>query len=79
MKPKYKLNDRVEYWVKVGKKREFRIGYIKAWSRTLFGYRYYICVGNSDREVDVVKPSRIWNITEYKGKQQTTRANKHDN
>lgn len=77
MEQKYKVNDRVEYWVKRGKKREFRIGYVKHYKRGLFGSWYYICVGNKDREVDKVRPKRIWRITDYQGKhvnkQQTNR------
>lgn len=64
-KTNYQTNDRVEYYVFRNKKKAHRIGYVKARKTTLFGVRYYVCVADHSREIDIVKASQIFGISDY--------------
>lgn len=62
----YKFNDRVDYYVYRGKKRLQRVGYVKAHRRTLFGLRYFVCVADHSREIDIVRPKQIFGLAPKK-------------
>lgn len=55
----YELNDRVEYYVFRQGKKFHRVGYVKAYRKTLFKTRYIVCTADKIREVDEVKPCQI--------------------
>lgn len=60
MKQVYELNSRVEYYVyRDGKKKFHRVGYVKAYRKTLFKTRYIVCTADKTREVDEIKPKQI--------------------
>ena len=59
MKP-YELNDRVEYYVfRDGKMKYHRVGFVKAYRKTLFKTRYIVCTADRIREVDEIAPKQI--------------------
>lgn len=60
MKQKWKLNDRVEYYVLRGGKRQYRLGYVKAYRMTWLGMRYFVCVADRTREIDIVRSRQIF-------------------
>ena len=60
MKQVYELNSRVEYYVyRDGKKKFHRVGYVKAYRKTLFKTRYIVCTADKTREVDEIAPKQI--------------------
>lgn len=75
MSKTYSENDRVEYYVIREGKRYHRIGYIKGRKRVLWSVRYFVCAADRTREVDVIKPSQIFGMAEYKSdKKKTTKS-----
>lgn len=60
MQQKYEFNSRVDYYVIRGRKRLQRVGFVKAYRRTLFGMRYFVCIADHSREVDIIRPSQIF-------------------
>lgn len=60
MKQTWNINDRVEYYVyRDGKKKFHRVGYVKAYRKTLFKTRYIVCTADKIREVDEIAPKQI--------------------
>lgn len=60
MKQVYELNSRVEYYVyRDGKKKSHRVGFVKAYRKTLFKTRYIVCTADKIREVDEIAPKQI--------------------
>lgn len=57
----YELNDRIEYYVfRDGNRKKFhRVGFVKAYRKTLFKTRYIVCTADRIREVDEIKPKQI--------------------
>lgn len=55
----YELNDRIEYYVFREGKKYHRVGYVKAYRKTLFKTRYIVCTADKIREVDEIKPKQI--------------------
>lgn len=56
----YELNDRIEYYVfRDGKMKYHRVGFVKAYRKTLFKTRYIVCTADKIREVDEIKPKQI--------------------
>lgn len=62
----YKLNDRIEYYVFRGGKKYHKVGYVKAYRKTLFQTRYIVCTADKIREVDEIKPKQILGIAPKK-------------
>lgn len=62
---KYSENQKVEYYILRGGKRVHRIGYIKGRKRVLWCVRYFICAADRSKDIDVVKPSQIFGVTDY--------------
>lgn len=58
MKP-YELNSRIEYYVFRDGKKYHRVGFVKAYRKTLFKTRYIVCTADRIREVDEIKPKQI--------------------
>ena len=61
----YNENDKVEYYILRDGKRVHRIGYVKGHKRTLWRVRYFICAADRSRDIDIVKPSQIFGVTDY--------------
>lgn len=60
MKQVYELNSRVEYYVyRDGKQKFHRVGFVKAYRKTLFKTRYIVCTADKVREVDEIAPKQI--------------------
>ena len=55
----YDLNSRIEYYVYRGGNKYHKIGYVKAYRKTLFKTRYIVCTADKIREVDEIKPKQI--------------------
>lgn len=55
----YNLNDRIEYYVYRGKQKFHKVGFVKAYRKTLFKTRYIVCTADKIREVDEIKPKQI--------------------
>lgn len=65
----YDLNTRIEYYVYRGNQIFHRVGYVKAYRKTLFKTRYIVCTADKIREVDEIKPKQILGMApkkEYK-------------
>lgn len=62
----YKLNDRIEYYVFRDGKRYHKVGFVKAYRKTLFKTRYIVCTADKIREVDEIKPKQILGIAPKK-------------
>lgn len=59
MKQVYELNSRVEYYVYRDGKKFHKVGFVKAYRKTLFKTRYIVCTADKIREVDEIKPKQI--------------------
>ena len=55
----YNLNSRIEYYVYRGGNKYHKVGYVKAYRKTLFKTRYIVCTADKIREVDEIKPKQI--------------------
>ncbi len=55
----YNLNDRIEYYVYRDGSKFHRVGFVKAYRKTLFKTRYIVCTADKIREVDEIKPKQI--------------------
>ena len=55
----YDLNSRIEYYVYRGGNKYHKVGYVKAYRKTLFKTRYIVCTADKIREVDEIKPKQI--------------------
>lgn len=62
----YNLNDRVEYYVFRDGKKYHKVGYVKAYRKTLFKARYIVCTADKIREVDDIKPKQILGLAPKK-------------
>lgn len=65
----YELNSRVEYYVFREGKKYHRVGFVKAYRKTLFKTRYIVCTADKIREVDEIRPKQILGLVpkkEYK-------------
>ncbi len=77
----YNLNDRIEYYVYRGKQKFHRVGFVKAYRKTLFKTRYIVCTADKIREVDEIAPKQILGFApkkEYKFNNQN-KENKNGN
>ena len=59
MKQVYELNSRVEYYVYRDGKKFHKVGFVKAYRKTLFKTRYIVCTADKIREVDEIAPKQI--------------------
>lgn len=74
----YELNDRVEYYVFREGKKYHRVGFVKAYRKTLFKTRYIVCTADRIREVDEIAPKQILGLApkkEYKPQKSNENAN----
>lgn len=55
----YNLNDRIEYYVYREGRKFHRVGFVKAYRKTLFKTRYIVCTADKIREVDEIAPKQI--------------------
>lgn len=55
----YDLNSRIEYYVYRDGKKFHKVGFVKAYRKTLFKTRYIVCTADKIREVDEIKPKQI--------------------
>ena len=55
----YSLNDRVEYYIFREGRKFHRVGFVKAYRKTLFKTRYIVCTADHIREVDEIAPKQI--------------------
>ena len=55
----YSLNDRVEYYIFREGRKFHRVGFVKAYRKTLFKTRYIVCTADRIREVDEIAPKQI--------------------
>ena len=79
MKP-YELNDRVEYYVfRDGKMKYHRVGFVKAYRKTLFKMRYIVCTADKIREVDEIKPKQILGFAPKKEFNKQSKTNENGN
>lgn len=65
----YDLNSRIEYYVYRDGKKFHKVGFVKAYRKTLFKTRYIVCTADKIREVDEIKPKQILGMApkkEYK-------------
>lgn len=62
----YELNSRVEYYVFRDGKKYHRVGFVKAYRKTLFKTRYIVCTADKIREVDEIKPGQILGLAPKK-------------
>lgn len=62
---RYNENEKVEYYILRDGKRVHRIGYVKGRKRMLWCVRYFICAADRSKDIDIVKPSQIFGVTDY--------------
>lgn len=62
----YAINDRVEYYVFREGKKFHRVGFVKAFRKSLFKTRYIVCTADKIREVDEIKPNQILGLAPKK-------------
>lgn len=62
---KFEENAKVEYYVLRDGKRIHRLGYIKSFKKFLWFARYFVCAADKTREVDCIKPSQIFGLTDF--------------
>lgn len=55
----YDLNTRIEYYVYRDGKKFHKVGFVKAYRKTLFKTRYIVCTADKIREVDEIAPKQI--------------------
>lgn len=55
----YELNSRIEYYIFREGRKFHRVGFVKAYRKTLFKTRYIVCTADKIREVDEIKPKQI--------------------
>ena len=55
----YDLNSRIEYYVYRDGKKFHKVGFVKAYRKTLFKTRYIVCTADKIREVDEIAPKQI--------------------
>lgn len=55
----YDLNSRIEYYVYRDGKKFHKVGFVKAYRKTLFKTRYIVCTADKIREVDEIDPKQI--------------------
>ena len=55
----YDLNTRIEYYVYREGRKFHRVGFVKAYRKTLFKTRYIVCTADKIREVDEIAPKQI--------------------
>lgn len=55
----YDLNARIEYYVYRDGKKFHKVGFVKAYRKTLFKTRYIVCTADKIREVDEIAPKQI--------------------
>lgn len=59
MKQTWNINDRIEYYVFREGKKYHKVGFVKAYRKTVFKTRYIVCTADRIREVDEIKPKQI--------------------
>ena len=62
----YDLNSRIEYYVYRDGKKFHKVGFVKAYRKTLFKTRYIVCTADKIREVDEIKPKQILGLAPKK-------------
>lgn len=55
----YELNSRIEYYIYRDGHKFHRVGFVKAYRKTLFKTRYIVCTADKVREVDEIAPKQI--------------------
>lgn len=73
----YELNDRVEYYVFRDGEKFHRVGYVKAYRKTLLKTRYIVCTADKIREVDIIKPKQIFGLAPKKENYRHSRTNEN--
>ena len=54
----YELNSRIEYYIFREGRKFHRVGFVKAYRKTLFKTRYIVCTADRSREVDEIAPKQ---------------------
>lgn len=62
----YDLNSRIEYYVYRDGGKFHKVGYVKAYRKTLFKTRYIVCTADKIREVDEITPKQILGLAPKK-------------
>lgn len=62
----YDLNSRIEYYIYREGKKFHRVGFVKAYRKTLFKTRYIVCTADRIREVDEIKRKQILGLAPKK-------------
>ena len=55
----YELNSRIEYYIFREGRKFHRVGFVKAYRKTLFKTRYIVRTADRIREVDEIAPKQI--------------------
>lgn len=73
----YPINSRVEYYVFREGKKFHRVGFVKAYRKSLFKTRYIVCTADKVREVDEIKPEQIFGLAPNKENYKQSKTNEN--